>query len=63
MHSSSKQSIDIGLSVLCQIASPGQTMESKDIADVCNCTPQMINRIERKAKRNFRHVWNNKYNT
>ncbi len=41
--------IDLGLSVLCAIKQPGESLTCKDIADVCDCTPQAISNIEVRA--------------
>lgn len=41
--------IDLGLSVLCAVKEPGQTLNCTEIADVCECTCQNIMYIEKKA--------------
>lgn len=45
-----RPSIDIGLTALCKLAKPEQTLSQEDIAEVCQCTAAAISRIERRAK-------------
>jgi transcriptional regulator len=48
--------IDIGLSVLCAIASRGETLDQVQIAEVCNCSRSAISRIERRAMRKAKEL-------
>lgn len=41
--------IDVGISVLCALASPGQTLTYQAIAEVCDCHRNRIMDIEKKA--------------
>ena len=41
--------IDIGLAALTDNAGREQTLSSKDIAEVCNCTRSYIYELEKKA--------------
>lgn len=41
--------IDVGLDALCRHAKRGQTLTSKEIAEVCGCSFQNIGRIEQTA--------------
>lgn len=51
------KNVDVGLSVLCAIARPGETIGVSDIADVCGCSPQYISdlaiRALKKLKKNI----------
>jgi len=46
--------IDIGLSVLCCVAKPGETLTDRDIAEVCGCARNSIYQIEKKALNKLR---------
>jgi DNA-directed RNA polymerase specialized sigma subunit len=48
-----KKSIDIGLSVLVAVVQPGETMQQKDIAEICECSISMIQYIEKTAREKF----------
>ena len=37
-----KHSIDLGLSVLCAMATRDQTLSFRDMAEVCDCTPETL---------------------
>lgn len=41
--------IDLGLAILCSVAKKHQTITHKDIADVCDCSPQYVSHLERSA--------------
>ena len=41
--------VDLGLSVLCNLAEYGDTLTVPDIADVCGCSTQYIYNIEQQA--------------
>jgi len=41
--------IEIALSALCIYSAPGQTMTFSEIADVCNCSPNTIHNLCKKA--------------
>lgn len=45
----SKTSIDVGLAALVKHAYAEQTMLREDIADVCECSLEIIRRLEKKA--------------
>lgn len=49
-----KKNIDIGLSVLCCVAQPGETLSDRDIAEVCDCARNSIYRIEKIALEKLR---------
>jgi len=49
-----KQSIDIGLDVIAFHMKLGETLTLDDIAEICECSPSNIERIERKALRKIR---------
>lgn len=34
--------IDLGLSVLCALAEDGQTLTFREMAEVCDCSPQLL---------------------
>lgn len=44
-----KNSIDVGLSVLCAVAGTHETMTRADIAEVCGCSRTRIHQIELRA--------------
>jgi len=46
--------IDIGLSVLCAVQRPGETLTHKDIADVCLCNHNSIHQLEQRALKKLR---------
>lgn len=52
-----KKNVDLGLSVLCAIARPGETVRVSDIADICGCKSQYISNLTmsalKKLKRNI----------
>ncbi|MCB1733672.1 MAG: hypothetical protein H6981_01380 [Gammaproteobacteria bacterium] len=48
--------IDLGLSVLCAVARPGQTLSCRDIADVCGCSHQAIYYMEKHAREKIRTI-------
>lgn len=48
--------IDLGLSVLCAIARPGETLSCRDIADVCGCSFQAIYYMEKHAREKIRTI-------
>lgn len=48
--------IDLGLSVLCALAKPGQTLSLRDIAEVCDCSKQVIHCMEKAAMEKIRAI-------
>jgi len=48
------QGIDLGLSVLCAVAEKGDTLSSNQIAEVCDCSVQVICNITNKALKKLR---------
>jgi hypothetical protein len=44
-----KSDIDIGLDILCRLATEGETLSMPDIADVCGCSTQRIYEIQQSA--------------
>lgn len=56
--------IDIGLTALCLHAKQGETLTFLDIADVCGCSKQMIQKIESTAlKKLKRHSLLHQYHS
>jgi DNA-directed RNA polymerase sigma subunit (sigma70/sigma32) len=53
-----KGEIDVGLDVLCRLASDGETMTVPDIAEVCGCSAQRIYEIQQKALEKARRIAN-----
>ena len=49
-----KQSIDLGLSVLCATAKTGQTLSTRAIAEVCDCHRNVIFYAEKSALKKLR---------
>ena len=49
-----KQSVELGLSVLCVLAKPGETMQQIDIAEICECSKSLIQHIEQSAFKKIR---------
>lgn len=54
MGSNKTIDLDPGLSVLCTLASPGQTLTLEDIAYVCGSSRQHISRIEQSGLKKLR---------
>lgn len=46
-----KSEIDLGLAVLSEVNRDGEVITLRDIADVCDCSPQRIEQIEKEALR------------
>lgn len=46
--------IDLGLSVLCSIAERDETLNTTEIAEICECSQQHISNIIRKAIKKLR---------
>jgi len=53
---SQNPNIDVGLAVLCATASADETLTSKDIADVCECSRNAIWKIEKRALRKAKEI-------
>ncbi|MFS1703782.1 hypothetical protein [Alteromonas sp. AMM-1] len=53
-----KSEIDIGLDILCILATDGQTLSAPDIADVCGCSTQRIYEIQQSALNKARRIAN-----
>ena len=51
-----RPNIAIGLAVLSVVNTGGQPLSLRDIADICECHPQAILDIERRAIRKLRYV-------
>lgn len=51
----SKTSIDIGLAALVEHASKEQTLVREDIADVCECSLEVIRILEKRAIKKLRN--------
>lgn len=47
--------IDIGLSVLCATAKPGQTLSYVAIAEVCGCNQGYIQQVQMNALRKLKN--------
>jgi len=54
MQTQTAQNIDLGLSVICAVASPGQTLTSREIAEFCDCSVGNIKYIQAKALKKLR---------
>ncbi len=50
----SRPDIDLGLAVISAVSTPGLRWTQAAIAEVCNCTPQAIQQIERRALKKLR---------
>lgn len=48
------QQIDVGLSVLVNVAPPGTSLSQREIAEVCGCSASMIRNIEKGALKKLR---------
>jgi len=46
--------IDLGLSVLCSVAFPGQTLTTREIAEICGCDAANIKYTQTKALKKLR---------
>jgi DNA-directed RNA polymerase sigma subunit (sigma70/sigma32) len=46
--------IDLGLAVLCSIAKRDETLNTTEIAEICDCSQQHISNIIRKALKKLR---------
>jgi len=46
--------IDIGISVLCALMRPDESLSDRDIADVCGCSRNYIYEIEKRALKKIR---------
>lgn len=46
--------VDLGLSVLCVVSQRDDTLSTKDIADVCGCSRNNIDEIEKRALKKLR---------
>lgn len=53
MRDQKKPEIDLGLSLLC-LHSSGQVLSCNEIAEVCGCSPQNIQAIQRNALRKLK---------
>jgi len=54
MQTQTAQNIDLGLSVICAVASPGQTLTSREIAEFLDCSVGNIKYIQAKALKKLR---------
>ena len=48
--------VDIALHALCIHAAPGQTMTYREMADVCGCSPQLLDNIAQRALSKLRRM-------
>ena len=49
-----QKQIDLGLSVLCSVAFPGQTLTTREIAEICGCDAANIKYTQTKALKKLR---------
>ena len=49
-----QKQIDLGLSVLCSVAFPGQTLTTREIAEICGCNAADIKYTQSKAIKKLR---------
>lgn len=50
--------IDVGLDILCLLSKPGQILSHRDIAEVCGCTGNYIDELEKRALNKMRQKMN-----
>jgi len=53
-----KGEIDVGLDVLCRLATEGETLTITEIAHVCGCSAQRIYEIQQKALEKAKRIAN-----
>ena len=53
---SAKPHIDLALSILCAVTPKGRTLAIKELAEICECSHQLIYEIERRALRKARVI-------
>lgn len=59
VYHKAKSSIELGLSVVCAVAQPGQTLGYIDLAEICDCTKGAIWNIENRALKKIRNMPDN----